>query len=139
MKLTYLFLFGLVVFPFLIDTVSAQTIINVTSTEPCFLNYTAGVDMWENCGFREDFMAAAIRPFEWVTGGLFSMIVVIVIIIMTYMKYHTIIYPITIGIVMLPISWFLFPNLFIVYGILMAVIGIAAVIWSIIVQRTNSN
>lgn len=134
----FLILLSILIIPFLINEAYGQTIINVTASQPCFLNYTAGLDMWSNCGFQDDFLAAVILPFEWVTGGLFSMIVVVILIIMTYVKYHTVIYPIAIGIAMLPISWFLFPDLFIVYGILMAGIGIAAVIWSIVVQRTNS-
>lgn len=135
----FLILLSLLIIPFLINDAYGQTVINVTATEPCFLNYTAGVDMWENCGFREDFIKAALTPFEWVTGGLFSMIIVVILVIMTYMKYHTVIYPIAIGIAFLPMSYFLFPDLFISYAIIMAGIGIAAVIWSIVVQRTNSN
>ena len=134
-----IYLLLLLIIPFLIGEANAQTIINVSSSDPCFLNYTAGAQMWHNCGFDTDFMKAVLLPWEYITGGLFSLFVVIILIIITYVKYHTIIYPITIGIVMLPISWFLFPDLFIIYGIIMAGIGIAAVIWSIVVQRTNTN
>ncbi len=135
----FLILLSVLVIPFLINDAYGQTVINVTATDPCFLNYTAGVDMFRNCGFQTDFIKAALAPFEWVTGGLFSMVIVVVLVIMTYMKYHTIIYPIAIGIAFLPMSWFLFPDLFLSYAIVMAGIGIAAVIWSIVVQRTNQN
>ncbi len=115
----------------------AQTEINVTEAQPCFLNYTAGVQMWKNCGFQEDYLGAVLAPFEWVTGGLFSMIIVAVLIIMTYIKYHTIIYPIIIGVVMFPVSFFLFPENFLSFGILLAFVGIGALIWYIIVRQTK--
>lgn len=137
MNFYYIFLLFLV--PFIFQQANAQIGINVTQSDPCFLNYTAGVDMWRNCGFGTDFMKAALLPFEWVTGGLFSIIIVVVLCIMTYVKYHTIIYPITIGLVMLPISWFVLPDQFITFGFLALIIGIAATIWSVVVQRTNSN
>ena len=43
----------LILSPLMID-VFAQEVITVNQTEPCFLNYSAGVDMWKNCGFDED-------------------------------------------------------------------------------------
>lgn len=122
---------------FIIDFAFAQTEINVTSTEPCFLNYTAGVDMWENCGFDEDFIAASLLPFEWVTGGLFSMIIVVTLIFMTYMKYRTVMYPIAIGIIFLPISYFQFPDIFLSYALVLTGIGVASMIYTALVIRTK--
>src|SRR3990167_4715086 len=82
----------------------AQTII-VNSTEPCFLNYTAGIDMWRNCGADEDWVAMAILPFEWITGGYFSLILASVIILGVYLKYHKVIYAFGVGVVFLQISF----------------------------------
>lgn len=123
--------------PTFIDFAFAQQQINITSTEPCFLNYTAGVDLWKNCGFEEDFIAAALLPFEWVTGGIFSMIIVVIIIFMTYMKYRTVIYPIAIGIIFLPISYFQFPDVFISWALVLTGIGVAAMIYTAFVIRTK--
>jgi len=122
---------------FIIGFAFAQTEINVTSTTPCFLNYTAGIDMWENCGFNEDFIAATLLPFEWVTGGIFSMIIVVILIFMTYMKYRTVIYPVAIGIIFLPISYFQFPDIFLSYALVLTGIGIAAMIYTALVIRTK--
>lgn len=117
----------------------AQEVIDVgNATTPCFLNYTAGVDMWSNCGASDDYVAFTIAPFEWVTGGWFSMIIVTVLIIMVYIKYHTVLYPIVIGIAMLPTSYFLFPEVFLSYAIIMALVGIAAGIYWALVERTRS-
>jgi len=122
---------------FIIESAFAQTVINITTTEPCFLNYTAGVDMWINCGFEDDFIAAALLPFEWVTGGIFSMIIVVILIFMTYMKYRTVIYPIAIGIIFLPISYFQFPDVFISYALVLTGLGVAAMIYTAFVIRTK--
>ena len=124
--------------PFIIgDAAFAQTVINVTETQPCFLNYTAGVEMWDNCGFEEDYLAAALLPFEWVTGGLFSIIIVAILILMSYIKYHNIIFPIVIGVVMLPISYFAFPPQFLSFAIILAFVGIGSLIWYILVRQTK--
>jgi len=122
---------------FIIGFAFAQTTINVTSTTPCFLNYTAGIDMWENCGFDEDFIAASLLPFEWVTGGIFSMIIVVILIFMTYMKYRTVMYPIAIGIIFLPISYFQFPDIFLSYALVLTGIGVAAMIYTALIIRTK--
>lgn len=121
----------------IIESAFAQTEINITTTEPCFLNYTAGIDMWTNCGFEDDFIAAVLLPFEWVTGGIFSMIIVVILIFMTYMKYRTVIYPIAIGIIFLPISYFQFPDVFLSFALIMTGLGIAAMIYTALVIRTK--
>tara|TARA_B110000438_G_scaffold46724_1_gene46913 strand:+ start:5693 stop:6079 length:387 start_codon:yes stop_codon:yes gene_type:complete len=123
--------------PFIIDQAYAQTVIDVGETQPCFMNYTAGSQMWKNCDFQGDPVGATMLGFEWVTGGLFSMIVVALIVIMVYIKYHTVIYPIAIGIIMLPTSYFLFPDIFLSFALIMAGVGIAALIYGIIVLRTR--
>ena len=97
-----LFIISMASSPFIIDQAYAQTVIDVGETQPCFMNYTAGSQMWKNCDFQGDPVGATMLGFEWVTGGLFSMIVVALIVIMVYIKYHTVIYPIAIGIIMLP-------------------------------------
>lgn len=121
----------------IIDSAFAQTNVTVSESPVCFLNYTAGVDLWNNCGANEDYIAFALLPFEWVTGGLFSMIIVSIVALMTWIKYHTVIYPIAIGIVMLPMSFFLFPDVFLSYLIVMMIIGIGAGIYYGVVTRAN--
>jgi hypothetical protein len=38
----------------------AQTNVTVSTPTPCFLNYTAGVEMWQNCGFQNDYISATL-------------------------------------------------------------------------------
>ena len=130
-------LIGLAIpFIFDINPAYAQTVINVTeSAEPCFMNYTAGSDLWSNCGFEEDYLAAVLLPWEWVSGGYFSMVGVLVL--MTYIKYHTVILPIAIGIVMLPTSYFLFPDVFLSYAIILMFVGIGVLIWFAYIRQTR--
>jgi hypothetical protein len=56
---------------------------------------------------------------------------------MTYLKYQTIVYPIAIGIVMLPFSYFVFPDEFLSFAIVTAGVGIAGIIWVIYIVRTK--
>ena len=132
-----LFAISMLSSPFIIDQAYGQTNIEVGETMPCFMNYTAGSEMWKNCNFQGDPLGATLLGFEWVSGGLFSMIVVALIVVMVYIKYHTVIYPIAIGIVMLPTSFYLFPEEFISYAFVMAGVGIAALIYGIIILQTR--
>lgn len=105
----HLALLALLAVSALLPDAFAQTI-NVTATEPCFLNYTAGVQMWANCGMDEDYIQGALIGFEWVTGGWFSLILAIILILFTYIKYHKTIYPMIVGIAFIPIIIFLVPG-----------------------------
>jgi len=93
--------------------------------------------MWKNCNFQGDPLGATLFGFEWVTGGLFSMIIVALIVVMVYIKYHTVIYPIAIGIVMLPTSYFLFPDAFTSYAFVMAAVGFAGLIYTLYIVVTR--
>lgn len=121
----------------LFTPVYAQEVVTVNNTQPCFLNYTAGAEMWDNCGVKDDFLRAFISPFEWVTGGHFSMLLVGIFILFTYIKYHKAVYPLLIGVMFLPFSFFLFPETFITFALLMAGIAIAALIWYVFVKQTK--
>ena len=135
MKL-YIFLFSLVIISFVQDSF-AQTVITVNETQPCFMNFTAGFDMWRQCGADEDFLNFALLPFEWITGGFFSMILVSVIILMIYLKYHQAIYCIVIGIIFLPISFQYFPEVFLGWSMLLASMIVASVVIYVIKRQTE--
>ena len=107
----------------------AFQIINVNDTTPCFLNFTESENMWENCGANQDFLQFMLLPWEWISGGYFSMILVSVLTAFTYIKYHKAIYPIMVGIALLPISFYLFPQQFI--NIAFILVGIMAGIFVI--------
>ncbi len=134
-SIVVLFMLG----PFIINDVYAQTTLNVTEFTPCFLNYTStGLEMLQNCGFDDDYLSFATIAFDWVTGGLFPMILVSILIIMTYVKYQTGIYPIAIGIMFLPYAAWAFPNEFISYAIaIAAVVGGGAVLNAVIKRTTD--
>ena len=105
----------------------AQTII-VNETTPCFLNYTAGIEMWENCGADEDWVAMAILPFEWITGGFFSLILASLVILGVYLKYHKVIYAFGVGMVFLPIAFQFFPDQFMSFAAIAAFLGLTAAV-----------
>lgn len=112
-------------------------VIQVNQTTPCFLNDTAGADIWRNCGFGTDYIAGALIGFEWITGGYFSMILVGLLVGITYIKYQKVIYPLIIGMVFLPISYFLFPDTWLNYAFLFGIFGLGALLYYIIVRKTK--
>ncbi len=117
--------------PFFADAY-AQEVIIVNETVPCFLNDTAGLEMWQNCGASEDFISFALLPFEWITGGYFSTIFVSIIILAVYIKYQKAIYPVAIGVVMIPIAFQFFPGAFWGFVIILVVMGVTAgLVWMI--------
>lgn len=129
--------FSLAFVVLLIGFAYGQTTINVNETTPCFLNYTAGVNIWNNCGFDEDYLNAVLLPFEYVTGGYFSMILVSVLIGAVYISYKEVVYPILIGIIFLPFSFVLFPDVFIIWAIIMAFLGLGILVWYVYVKQTK--
>lgn len=132
-----LFIISMASGPVIIDCVYAQTTVVVEDTTPCFMNYEASTEMWQNCGFEEDFIKATLMPFEWVMGGYFTLVIVSILIIITYIKYQTVIYPLAIGVVMLPISSWAFPDMVIGYGLILAAVGVTAVIKIIVFKQTK--
>lgn len=116
----------LLLLPFVIPDSFAQEEIIVNSTTPCFFNYTAGIDMWEQCGADEDFISFVLLPFEWITGGFFTMILVSIIILAVYLKYHKAVYAFGIGVIFLPISFQFFPDQFFGFVVIAITMGLAA-------------
>ena len=112
-------------------------IIQVNQTTPCFLNDTAGINMWRNCGAGTDYLKFATLGFDWVTGGYFSLILVAVLILITYIKYHKAIYPLIIGIMYIPFSYFVFPNVFLSYGIVLVIVTAGATLYWIYTHQTK--
>jgi len=112
-------------------------VITVNQTQPCFLNYTAGIDMFRNCGLGDDYLETALLPWEWITGGYFSMVLVSIFVLISYIKYHKVVYPLTIGTLFLPISYFVFPTVFLTFAILMAGITFGILIWYIFIKQTK--
>ena len=134
---TFLILFSVGIIFNIIPEVYAQETIVVNQTTPCFLNYTASYKIIENCGANEDFLDWILLGWEYISGGYFSVIFISVIVIAVYMKYRTVIYPIFIGIMFLPISYFAFPEVFLSWAVVMAFIGVGILIWYAIIKQTK--
>lgn len=120
-----------------VDQAYAQQVIEVGETTPCFLDYDAEGNMWENCGAQDDFLEFALLPWEWITGGFFSMIIVSLFIVISYVKYHNVMYPILIGVMFLPISYFVFPESFISWALILAGVGLALTVAYIFIKQTK--
>lgn len=137
MNTRYIFIFSLVFIPFLIDDVYAQQAIEIAPVTPCIFNYTAGVNMWRNCGADEDYLKFAMQPWEWTTGGNFSMFIAAMFVLFSYIKYHKVMYPILTGIMFLPISYTVFPEVFLTWALIMVGITFGIMIWYIFIKQTK--
>ena len=115
----------------------AQTSITVPEAAPCFMNYTAGVNMWDQCNFEDDWLTAALLPWEYITGGYFSLILVSIFILFTYIKYHNMLYPMVIGMLFIPISYFVFPAEFITFAVLMVAMVFGIAIFYAVTKQTK--
>ena len=93
--------------------------------------------MWENCGFGDDWLTASLLPFEWITGGYFSLMIVSVILLGIYLKYHQMIYVIVILIIFLPISFQFFPSVFLGAIMILIVLAIAGYIYYMLKRQTE--
>lgn len=123
--------------PLWIHIVLMQVNVIVNNTAPCFMNYSAGADLWRNCGMSNDYMQTAMLPWQWVTGGNFSMVLVSVFVIMSYLKYQKVVYPMIVGIIFLPVAWFLFPTQFLTWAIVMSGCAIGLLCGYIYISQTN--
>ena len=135
MRVLYL-LAILAVLPGIVEYAQAQTI-NVNQTTPCFLNYTSGVNIWEECGMDEDYLQGALIGWEWISGGYFSLVIVSLFVMMTYIKYHKVVYPIMIGVLFMPVSFFLFPDVFLTFALIMSGVAVAILLWYIFAKQTK--
>lgn len=93
--------------------------------------------MWRNCGADTDYLAFALLPWEWITGGYFSMLFVGLFMGITYIKYHKVMYPMLVGTLFLPIALALFPALFQSWAFILFWLGCAAALIFIILKATK--
>ncbi len=114
-------------------------VIIVNQTTPCFLNYnqTSPIQVWDDCGMDEDWLRASLIGFEYVTGGFFSMFFALLLMLFTYIKYHKALYPIMIGITMLPITFMLFPSNFVIFAVVMVAVVIGITLLKILKNQTS--
>jgi len=115
----------------------AQTTIEVPATTPCFLNFNSTHQMWDRCNAEEDFLDFALIGWEYGTGGYFSMMIVGMFVLITYIKYHNPLYPMMVGTIFLPVSWLLFPDVFITFVLIMIVAVVGITIWYAYVKQTK--
>lgn len=112
-------------------------IIHINATTPCFLNATAGPDMWQNCGAGTDYIKFALLPWMWVTGGWFSALLAAVLIIAVYIKYQKLTFCLLIGIVFMPFVYTLFPAQFINFALIIALLGAGLLMVHIYISQTT--
>ena len=93
--------------------------------------------MWYNCGATVDYLKFVLLPWDYISGGYFSMILVSVFVMFTYIKYHKMIYPLMVGILFLPITYVLFPGSFLITSFALVAILIGIFMYTILTNRTK--
>src|SRR3990172_387869 len=117
--------------------IALQTIV-VNAATPCFMNFTSGANLWKDCGADQDFLRFALLPWEYITGGYFSLAFASILMLYTFIKYHKVIYPILIGFMFMPISYFLFPETFISTAIILGVgLGGGGLLYKMLTRQTK--
>ena len=111
--------------------------ITVNSTQPCFLNKTAGADMFLNCGLGKDWLQGVLIGWNWITGGYFTFLLIAVLVLMIYIKYEKMIYAVFFGVVFLPLSFFVFPIPLLSAVIILGLVGLGLLVGYIFVSQTN--
>jgi hypothetical protein len=112
-------------------------VITINSTQPCFLNMTAGPDMWQNCGYGTDYIKAALLPWMWITGGYFSALFAAVLIIAVYIKYQKWTFSMLVGIIFMPFVYALFPTQFINFALIIALLGGGLLVVHTLISQTT--
>lgn len=137
MMIPQMILLSMLVLVPLSGVVFGQQYIVVNQTTPCFLNYTASYQMFQNCNADADWLKFALLPFEWVTGGYFSLILATVFVLMTYLKYHKAIYPIVIGCVFVPSAIYLYPETWIGMSLVLVFVVVGIMIYKAMTKQTS--
>ena len=93
--------------------------------------------MWRNCGVTTDWLQTFMIPWQWATGGYFSMFLVAILATFSYIKYHKVVYPLLVGTLLLPISYFLFPTAWLNFAFLMGIAALGLLLIYIILKQTK--
>jgi len=122
---------------FATSTAYAQETVDVPVATPCFLQDDVGIDIYERCGLGRDWLSAVTISWDWILGGYFSLAIVCILCIATYQKFQKAIYPLSIGIMYLPISYAILPPQFLTMGILLVGILFGIYIWYAYIRQTR--
>lgn len=113
-------------------------VININATEPCFLKYNETiVELWEGCGIKEDFLETLVLPWEWITGGYLSAIIIAMIIFLVWITYRNALYPMMAGILYMPFAYMLFPETFIIQAFLLVGLFVGIMLWMVMFRQTK--
>ena len=135
---SYVFLLIIIFFIVIqFNDVQAQETIIIEETQPCFLEFNSTVQMLRGCGMDSDFLEFSFLGFEWITGGNFTIIMVSLLILFSYVKYQKTAYPLIIGVSMLPISYQFFPVEFVSFAFVMVALVLSILVWHIYIRQTK--
>ena len=105
--------------------------------EPCIFNSTAPHRIMQNCQPHGRWLEFSLVGWQWITGGNLSALIAAALILGTWMKYRTAIYPLFIGIIFLPLTYFLFPAEFLTFAFVLGALAVGISIWWVLVRQTR--
>ena len=117
----------------------AQSVDFTGSGDPCIFNATAPQRMLQNCDPRGEWLQWSLTGWEWVTGGNFSILLASVIVLTVWVAYRQAIYAIFVGLMFAPLVFYLFPDSFVSFGILMTALCVGILIWTVVTKQTSES
>ena len=119
--------------------VYGQATIDVPAATPCFLNNVNNSNILASCSSEGNPFDLIILGWQWITGGNFVMIIVGIIILAVWRKYDNVVYPLFIGVLFLPITFFLFPESFLSWALILAGLAVGILIFKALVLNASNN
>ena len=118
---------------------AAQSVDFTDSGDPCIFNATAPQRVLQNCDPRGEWLQWSLTGWEWVTGGNFSILIASVFVIATWIAYKQAIYSIFVGLMFAPLVFYLFPDNFISFGILMTALCVGIWLWATVTKQSSES
>ena len=91
---------------------------------------------WESCHGDDDWLRAVLMPFDWILGGWFLFLIIAVLVLISWLRYHKAIYPVMVGLLFFPAVYWRFPEHLITMGILLAFVAIGISIYYAFMRQT---
>lgn len=112
--------------------------VSLPDTQVCFLNYNLSfVEMWKACGVEDDWLAFLVLPFNWITGGFISLVILAILVWAVWLKYHNALYPLITGIMFLPVAYAFFPEQFLSTVIIIGFFTLGVSLWYAFIRQTR--
>lgn len=131
-----LILFGII--PLAMVPAYGQDMIQIEDKEFCLKdNNLTMAEKLKACGIKRDWLQFTVIGWEWLTGGLFSILVLALLIGLVYAATKSSLYTLLVGTAWLPAAWSWFPSSFLYVLFIMIGVYVVYAIWQGMLRRTG--